>query len=318
MSTPFEPFGRELSTSQIFSESFKLTRRFYSRVLPTFAVFGVVCALVNVGLASLGSRTSGIPANLTANNPAQLVSAETALASQLGLTIAEIALTLFILYLAAGVGVLILDGEWRGRQSANSWRLPATNFLTLAVTTAAVLGLVLLGSLLFLIPAFILGTMFYLSLVPASLEGRGTFAAMGRSRSLTSHRRAKTFAILSGTGLIAYIGSSFVGVLFSIPFTGELSTFVSAAAQSFSAALLFPLVSSSMLVLYYSSSLKDRPLKAPPSPYDDMKAQPMGGTAFPPPPLANTMIARFCSQCGAGAMPQEKYCHNCGRVLQPQ
>src|SRR5579875_3394271 len=282
---PFLPYDHELSLSELFSETFRLARANYRIVLPIFITFGIINALVNAGI-TLATPSIKTPSNLTSSSTSQLLAMESSLLSSAGFIVLGLVLTLFILYFSAGIGV---------------WKIDR------ALTTTIVLTVILLSSILFIIPALFVATIFYLCLAASVLEDKGAFEALARSRSLVSKRWGKTFALLAGTGLVAFFSSFFVATITSIALSGSTGSVVSSAVQGFVEALAFPLVSSSMIVLYYSYSLKDIPHESHRSPYDYMKPEPLGSYFF-----AENTPPRYCPQCGVRIFPEERYCHNCG------
>lgn len=302
---PFLPYDHELSLSELFSETFRVARANYRIVLPIFITFGIINALVNAGI-TLATPPIKTPSNLTSSSTSQLLAMESSLLSSAGFIVLGLVLTLFVLYFSAGIGVWKIDRALKTNVSGGC-PLKGKNLLNLALTTTIVLTVILLSSILFIIPALFVATIFYLCLAASVLEDKGAFEALARSRSLVSKRWGKTFALLAGTGLIAFFSSFFVATITSIALSGSTGSVVSSAVQGFVEALAFPLVSSSMIVLYYSYSLKDIPHESHRSPYDYMRPEPLGSYFF-----AENTPPRYCPQCGVRIFPEERYCHNCG------
>jgi hypothetical protein len=183
------------------------------------------------------------------------------------------------------------------------------NYLGLAATTVLSVLIIEAGIFLLVVGALILGTMMYLTLPACALEKRYGFSAIGRSRQMVSGRWGKTFILLAGVQIIIAIFANLVGGIVGLAFSGELSTMTAVVTTNFFTALTFPLVSASMLVLYHSSrSRQEKVIERTPSPYDDMRPQPIAG--FPISPRT------FCPKCGSSVTQEEKFCHNCGTQLQ--
>jgi len=115
-------------------------------------------------------------------------------------------------------------------------------------------------------------------LASATLEGRSTIEAMRRSRQLVSGKWFKTFLLLAGIQIIIAVISNLVGGIAGLPFSGEVSTMAAVVTSNFITALSFPLVSASMLILYYSKLAKQKEyIPKPPSLYEGMRPEPIQG-----------------------------------------
>jgi hypothetical protein len=294
------PVERELSLGELFGRSFNLFRQNYLKVLPIFLSFGIVSTILSSAISYITPSPS-IPTNISSLGSGQLSSMASSISQYLGYTLGNYFVTWCVLYFAVGLGI------WRMNQKPTNQ--PGPNYLSLAVTTVLSVVIIEAGLFLILIGALILGTMLYLVLAAATVEGRSTFDAMGRSRQLISGRWFKTFCLLAGIQIIIAIVANLVGGIAGLPFSGETSTMAGVVTSNFVMALAFPLVSASMLVLYRSNLAKrEQYVPRPPSLYDNMKPQPIPG--FP------VSQNSFCPKCGASVTQEEKFCHSCGTQLQ--
>ncbi|MGA2875287.1 MAG: zinc ribbon domain-containing protein [Nitrososphaerales archaeon] len=298
------PLAHEMSLGELFQKSFGLLRQNYLKVLPIFVLLGIISAILSSAISYI-TPTASVPANVSSLSNGQLSSLFNSVSQYLGYTLANYLVSWCILYFAAALGV------WRMNQiltHAGDQRGP--NYTSLVVTVGLSAVIIEAGAFLFIIGALILGTMLYLVPVAATLEGKSTFDAMRRSRQLASGKWFKTFCLLAGIQIIIAIFSNLVGGFAGLPFTGETSTMAAIVASNFITALSFPLVSASMLVLYYSN-IGRKPKESiprPPSLYDNMRSQPIPG--FP------VVHNDFCPKCNEVVTQEERYCHNCGSPLQ--
>ncbi|MDG6904380.1 MAG: glycerophosphoryl diester phosphodiesterase membrane domain-containing protein [Nitrososphaerota archaeon] len=298
------PIGQELTLGQLFQKSFELFRQNYFRVLPIFAALGIVSTFFS-SLISFATPTPSIPLDIASLTNEQLLSAAGPIYKYLGYTLSNYFVSWCILYFAAGLGVFRMNGVLK-----NSENQRGPNYMSLAITTVLSVMIIEAGVFVFVIGALILGTMLYLVLPVTMLEGKSMFSAMGRSRQLVSGRWFKTFLLLAGVQIIVAVFSNVVGSFAGLLFSGQISTMAAIVATDFITALAFPLVSASMLVLYYSNLEKKKEfVPRPPSLYDNMRPQPIPG--FPVSPNS------YCSKCGAAVTQEEKFCHNCGNPLRP-
>jgi hypothetical protein len=294
---------RELSISELFSRTFEVARQNYGRVLPIFVGFGIFSTIV----ATLFTYAS--PSSIPLPSVSNITSAEVAATmssvfAYIGYTLGNYFVTWNILYFAAGLGI------WRMNRSFAASQEPL-RYSSLAIATLLSVVIIEAGLFLILVGALIFGIMLYLVLAAVVIEGKSGVSAIGRSRQLVSGRWGKTFILLVGIQIAVAIVSNLLGAIAGLPFSGQLATIAAVVATNFFMALSFPLVSASMLVLYYSNrSTETAVLRAPPSPYADMKPEPLPG--FP----STHSYNNFCSRCGASVSREEKFCHNCGTQLQ--
>lgn len=303
MKKPVEPpYDHEPTLSELFKQTFEITRRYYLRVLPVFVVFGLVATLISTYI-SYATPTPAFPTNIQNMTSTELFAVLNSTAQLVGYSLANYFFTWCILYFAAGIGLWQMSKMLgMGGDSTGPSKL---NYGALAVTTLIAVVIIEAGLFLLLIGTLIFGTMFYLSLAACTIEGKSPIAALGRSRKLVSGRWFKTFVILAAIQIFVALVASVVSGLVGLPFpAGNEGTIAAVLAQNFVTALGFPLVSASMLVLYRSSKAgHERVAMKPPSPYDYMKPEPVGAFA---------QVAKFCQQCGVSVSQDEKFCHNCG------
>ena len=293
----------ELSVGKLFGRTFDVLRQNYLSVLPIFIAFGIVSTIVS-SLISYANPFPSIPSNIATLTSSELSTLAGVVGRYIGYTLASYLLSWSILYFAAALGL------WRMNQSFGLIQNPGRpNYLGVAATTVFSVVIIEAGIFLLVVGALIFGTMLYLVLASSVLEKRYGFAAIARSRQLVSGRWFKTFILLAGVQLFIAIVANLIGGIVGLLFSGGLSTWAAVVATNFATALSFPLVSASMLVLYYSNQAREiQTVKRPPSPYDDMRPQPIPG--FP------VSQKNLCSKCGFSVMQEEKFCHNCGTQLQ--
>ena len=303
MSENSNPLGHELSLGQLFGRTFDLVRQNYARVLPIFIAFGIASTIVASSISYI-TPAPNIPANISSLGVGQLSAMFGSISRFLGYTLANYLVSWSILYFAAALGI------WRMNQAlTHSTNQRGPNYLSLAVTTVLSVMIIEGGIVIFVIGALLLGTMLYLVLASATLEGKSTIDAMRRSRQLVSRRWFKTFCLLAGIQIMIAVISNLVGGFAGLPFSGETSTMGAVVASNFVTALSFPLVSASMLVLYYSNLAPHGYIPKPPSLYDNMRPQPIAGF-----PISQN---NSCPNCNTSVTSEEKFCHNCGTQLQP-
>jgi hypothetical protein len=297
------PLKHELSLSELFQKSFELLRQNYLRVLPIFVLLGIVSTVLSSAI-SFATPVPNVPTNIASLSNEELSSVFGSISQYLGYTLANYFVSWCILYFAAGLGI------WRMNQALrHSEDQRGPNYTSLAVTTVLSVLIIEAGAFLLIIGALILGTMLYLVLASATLERKSAIDAMRRSRQLVSGKWFKTFCLLAGIQIVIVVFSNLVGSVAGLPFSGETSTMAAIVASNFITALSFPLVSASMLVLYYSNLAKQKEYVAKqPSPYDNMMSQPIPGF-----PISHNEV---CTKCGVPVTREERFCHNCGAQLQ--
>jgi hypothetical protein len=303
-------YSRELSLGESFSKSFDLARKNYLQLLPIFAGFGVLVAVLSTYITYV-TPSYNLPTNVASLTQTQLLDAMGSVFRYLEYTAANFLVTWFILYLAAGIGVWKICQLLGKNQKLTFTPTNRINFVNLAITTLLAVAIIE-ASIIVIIGPLVFGTLLYLSLASSVIEGKSPLASFGRSRNLLSGKWGKTFLLIIGIQIIIYIVallvSSIVGLL---PLSNSTSTLAVSAAQNFILALEFPLVSASMFVLYSSYSQSQvRTMQRPPSLYDNMKPQPMGNFGQ----IRPQNIA-FCPSCGTSVAQDERFCHNCGRAL---
>jgi len=295
---------RDLSLGEAFGRSFDLVRKSYLKLLPIFAVFGLISALAGA-LITAATPALSLPQNVSSLTPSQDVAVMGNIVHVITFYAANFFVTTIILYLAAGIGVWQMFRILDQKQKLGFTFGNRLNFASLAIVTVIAVAIIEISGLIIVGP-LILGTMFYLCLATTVAEGKSVLDAFGRSRGLISGKWGKTFVVVVGIQLIAYIAagliSDIVGLFVSSPP-------IMSAVQNFILGLLFPLVSASMVVLYLSYRRgQEQIAQRPPSLYDSMNPQPMSG-------FANRS---FCPACGASIASDEKFCHNCGAALSTQ
>jgi hypothetical protein len=305
-----QDLSRELSLGESFTKSFDLARRNYLQLLPIFAAFGILVAIISTFITSV-TPTYTLPTDASALSQPQLLAAMSSVFRYLGYVAANFLVTWSILYFAAGIGVWKIC-QTLGKNQKLGFTLPnQINYVNLAIT--AFLAVVMIeASIIVIVGPLVLGTMFYLSLVSSVIEGKSPLDSLGRSKNLISGKWGKTFILLIGIQIIIYIASSLIGALIGfLPLSDATSILAVNAAQNFILALEFPLVSASMVVLFSSYKYAQvRTVQKPPSLYDNMRPEPMGNFG-----QAGLGRRSFCPACATSVSPDERFCHNCGAVL---
>jgi len=301
--------GRELSIGEIFGRSLDLARRSYLQLLPIFAGFGIVVALISTYIREI-TPPLVIPANVGTLTQAQALQVAGALVRFLEIRAFNYFVEWLILYFAAGIGVWKIF-QLMKQKDKQPFELSKVNFIPLALSILLTIIVIELSSILLIVGLLVFATMFYLSFAVAAAEGKYFFASLGRSRNLISRKLGKTFLVFAGVQLFAYIAARVFSTIVSLIVTNSL---VVHAVLNFVLALEFPFVSASMVVLYISyRSGQEWIVQRPPSLYDNMTPQPMGNVRAPSP-----AIRKFCSSCGAAISSDERFCHNCGAALSTQ
>ena len=301
--------NRELSIGEIFGRSFDLARKHYLQLLPIFAGFGVLAALISTYIRAI-TPPLVIPTNVSNLTQSEALQVAGAVVRFLEIRTFNYFVEWLILYLAAGLGV------WKILQiMSQKQKLPfdvsKTAFVPMILSFVLTIIVVELGFILLAVGLLVFATMFYLAFPAAVAEGKYSLSSLGRSRNLVSGRMGKTFLVFAGVQLFVYIGARVFSTIVSLL---PVSSLIVHAVLNLALALEFPFVSASMVVLYVS--FRDRQewvAPKPPSLYDNMTPQPMGSFQAPAPP-----VRKFCSACGAAITSDERFCHNCGAALSTQ
>lgn len=299
-----DEYSKDLSIPQVFLKSFDLLRQIYLQLLPIFAGFGILVALVSTYFREV-TPALNLPTNLSGLTQQQELAIAGAVTRWLEFRIANYFVDWLILYFAAGIGVWKIY-QILGKKKKLAFELPKTNLASLAATFIITIVIVEVSVFLFFVGMLIFATMFYLSFPSAAAEGKYYSQALGRSRHLASGKWGKTFVVFAGTQILVYIGAQVVSIIVGLLTPGTLPAHF---ALFLALGLEFPLVSASMVVLHlsYRRGQEEMYVQKPPSLYDDLKPQPMG-------PLGG----RFCTACGVQVSADEKFCHNCGAALSTQ
>jgi hypothetical protein len=301
--------SRELSIGEIFGRSLDLARRNYLQLLPIFAGFGILVALISTYIREI-TPPLVVPTNVGTLTQAQALQVAGAVVRFLEIRTFNYFVEWLILYFAAGIGVWKIFQLMKQKDKL-TFELAKADFLPLALSILLAIIVIELSSILLVVGLLVFATMFYLSFAAAAAEGRYFFASLGRSRNLISGKLGKTFVVFAGVQLFTYIGARVFSTIVSLIVTNSL---VVHAVLNFALALEFPFVSASMVVLYISyMSGQEWIVQKPPSLYDNMTPQPMGNMRAPTPGAR-----KFCSSCGAAISSDERFCHNCGAALSTQ
>ncbi|MFI5420199.1 MAG: hypothetical protein ACHQ1H_04460, partial [Nitrososphaerales archaeon] len=178
---PNDPADRRaLTLGELYSRTFQVARKNYLRVLPIFAGFGILVALLFTYI-SLVTPTPNLPANFSSLSNADLVSSMGSVFRYIGYTLGNYFVTWSLLYIAAGFGIWKMN---QGREKTGTVDDSGTrlNFLNLAITTIITVIIIELGIFLVFIGALFFATMFYLANAASVIEGKGPLEALGRSR----------------------------------------------------------------------------------------------------------------------------------------
>ena len=303
-----DDLNRELTLGEVFGRSFDLARRNYLQLLPIFAGFGVIVAVVSTLIREV---TPPLVLPTTTNISTLTRTQELAVAASvvrwLEYRFANYFVDWLILYFAVAIGCWKLFQIMSQKQKL-TFELPQRiNYLNLAIT-ALIAVLIIEVSLIIVVGPLIFATILYLCFAASAAEGKYVFSAFGRSRSLIAGKWGKTFLVFTGTQIIVYLVAYVVSTIVSLL---PVSALFSHAVMDFVLALEFPLVSASMVVLYTSYRRgEEKMVPRPPSLYDNLTSQPMGNFSYGK--------KNFCSACGAAVSADEKFCHNCGAALASQ
>ncbi len=294
-------FDHDPTISELFARSFALAWKNYRALLPIFVIAGIANSIVFT-LITLSTPSVNVPQNVQGISTQQALSIAGQAFTAAGYVYASYLVSMFILYFAAGVALHKLHNKLKPSEAPANLNLARVGATTLLATI-----IIFLSIFLAIVGAIIFGIMLYLSLAASVSEERSVFASLGRSKELASGRWIKTFFLMSGTLLFAFLVSYTIGGLAaSISSSSYINNIIFLVVQNFVLALAFPPVSASMLLLYYSARARHEIItRAPPSPYDSLKPQPLGVPV-------DVTTGRFCRSCGTPLKQDERFCHNCG------
>jgi MFS family permease len=177
----------EFRIGQVFNRSLTLL----SRNFLTFCVVTTVAALPNVLITQSVARQ---PANANVG----------------WLTVGGL-LTIALSMLSQAVVLYGAFQDMRGRpvNLGESLRVALSRLLSIIGVAFCVTIGVFIGSLLLIVPGFILLTMWFVATPACVVEGLGPLASMGRSSALTKGHRWKIFGMV----LLVLVGAGIVGVV---------------------------------------------------------------------------------------------------------
>ena len=173
---------RALTLGELFSKTFQVARKNYLRVLPIFAGFGILVALLFTYI-SFVTPTPNIPANFSSLSNTDLVSSMGSVFRYIGYTLANYFVTWCLLYFAAGLGIWKMNQgrEKTGMEDESGSRL---NFRKSRDNHYNYCHHHRTGNFSRLYRGFFLATMFYLVNAASVIEGKGPLEALGRSRKI--------------------------------------------------------------------------------------------------------------------------------------
>ena len=173
-----------------------LARRYYLQLLPIFAGFGVLAALISSYVRAI-TPSLVIPTSVSNLTQTQTLQVAGALVRFLEIRTFNYFVEWLILYFAAGLGV------WRimqlmGQKQKLHFELAKTNFVPLTLSFVLTIIVVELGFILLAVGLLVFATMFYLSFPAAAAEGKYLFGSFGRSRNLVFGKAGQDLSCLRG------------------------------------------------------------------------------------------------------------------------
>jgi zinc ribbon protein len=292
---PDQGVSRELGFGEIFSKTFEMYRRDFTKYFALFAVVGVIVQVVT-SLAMQAFVLPTLPINPTSQ---QLSSYLSALLGAIFLLIAVIILVNIIFSTIAEGAAIKLTSEQITKGEASlggSIRFTVSKLLSIWALSIIVGIVVGLGFIALIVPGIILAIMFSLALPALLIENKGVFDSISRSRQLVSHRWGKTFGTFLALGIIVIIASLIVSAI-----TAPLGTIIGPVANGILSAFYQPLFPILMAVYYYSNIA--RTSQAPPG------QMPMAPTTTLQPGM------KICPTCGTMNLASASFCTKCGARL---
>lgn len=249
---------RELSVSEILSQSFDLYASKFTRFFLPFLIAGIVTgvlsAIVQWGyLMPLAEKAQSItPATPPREAIAFLFSffaAVFVVVLLLGI------LTWVVNAFVQGIAVkFVSDIVEKGHASLReSFSMTLSRLGSLLVAGLVSGILIILGFLLLIVPGIILSIIFSLVVPAVVIEQKGAFESLGRSRKLVSNRWGKTFVLLLLIGIIFLVVGGVIGLLTTS--LGAAGTVVSSLVTAFVA----PISPIATTLLYYSMVARETP-----------------------------------------------------------
>ncbi len=169
-------YSRELSLGESFSKSFDLARKNYLQLLPVFAGFGVLVAIVSTYISYV-TPSYTIPSNVATLTQTQLLDAMSSVFMYLEYTAANFLVTWFILYFAAGIGVWKICQSFGKNQKITFTSTNRINLVNLAVTTFLAVVIVE-ASIILIVGPLVFGTLLYLSLAASVIEDKSPLSCV--------------------------------------------------------------------------------------------------------------------------------------------
>jgi hypothetical protein len=291
---PPQGISHELSFGEIFSRTFEVYRRYFSKYFVLFAIVGVIIQVVT----TLAMQAFPRPAPLGPNpTPQELSSYLSALFGSLFLLLAVIFLVNVIFSTIAQGGAIKMASEEITKGQVNtgaSVRFAASKLLSIWALSIIVGIIVFLGIIALIVPGIILAIMYSLALPVLLIENKGVTESMGRSRQLVSHRWGKTLGTFIVLIIIVAVASLIISTI-----TAPLGNILGPVANGILSAFYQPLFPILVTVYYYSNLARTAappPGQMPMGPTTTFQA---GMKVCPACGTQNPSSATFCTKCGA-------------------
>ena len=259
--------SRELSVEKIISLTFNLYRSKFLQFFLPFLISGIIIGISTYAITS--SFPIPTPPDIPAS-PSTIFIQEELLPWFLELISKAIIIGTFsglVLWIVGTTvtGIVIKNASdqiEKGDSNLNiSFNFALSKLPSLLAAQFIAGILIILGFFLFIVPGIIVAIMFSLVLPTITIEQKGVFESLGRSKNLVNNRWMKTFLLGLILGIILFIVNSVATFL-----AGPLSTIhpiANSLTASIIAAFASPLYPIAITYLYYAMVARENP--PPPS-----------------------------------------------------
>jgi hypothetical protein len=240
-----EELSRELSVTEIYSKTFSLYGKIFSKIVIPFLVAGAITGVLTI-LVGFAVTIPELPSNPT---PEQAMSLLPSLFGAVLLSAVLTGLISWIVYsFTQGIAIKLSSDELQNKPGTlqGSFNFTVGKIVSLLAASIITGILIILGLIALIVPGIIFAIMFSLTFPSIMIENIGAIESLSRSRSLVSGKWLKTFTLMLlfgiTIGIVAFISntiSSSLGV-------------ASPVLSSILTALILPIFPVGMTIYYYS------------------------------------------------------------------
>ena len=231
---------RPRSTTELIDAAVVLLRQHYMEIITTSAIFLIPAFILKLFLPDI--RAGRLPAG-----------------NQLGLFGVGLAVTIVFSIVSSAAVVVVVSDSYLGREVSigaavqrvinRIWPVFWTAFLQFL--------LAMVGTVLFVIPGLLCVAWFFAATVVVVIEGKGTFAALGRSRQLASGSVGRILGILFLSLIlvlvIEIIAGMALGLIGVLAHAGPAFTTL---AGNIASLLIYPFFTVVITLLYYDLRIR--------------------------------------------------------------